>query len=153
MLDICYHGVMDTFFQPDARFNGAKGLVFVGDKIIVYRRSDDAPTNPHELDLPGGGAEPGETPFATFQRETQEEFGLSIAPEDIAYAKRYPRTNQPGWFTWFAVAKLPASAEHDIVFGNEGTEYSLITLEDYLSRDDAWELFQARAREYMETTA
>lgn len=142
---------MDNPFVPDPLAAGSKGLVYIGDLVIVYRRSDDAPTNPGQLDLPGGGPEGEETPFQTFRREVYEEFGLDIRPRDITYNKRYVSRLKPGTFGWFSVAKLPAGEKDKIVFGDEGSEYMLMTPEEYLGRKDAWPVFQERTAEYLST--
>jgi 8-oxo-dGTP diphosphatase len=139
---------MNDFFQPDELAIGSKGLVFVGAKIIVYRRTADAPTHPLELDFPGGGPEPGETPFQTFHREVKEEFGLDITEQDIVYSRRYPGIINPGKFGWFAAAKLPAEAAHQIVFGDEGIDYMLMSPAEYLARADASTFLQDRTRDY-----
>jgi 8-oxo-dGTP diphosphatase len=132
---------------------GSKGPVYVGEQVIVYRRSKDAPTNPGELDLPGGGPEAQETPFETFKREVYEEFGLEITREHIAYARRYPSVFTPGKFGWFVVAKLPAEAKDSIVFGDEGDEYMLMTDQAFLARTDAWAFLQDRTRDYLKSIA
>ena len=49
------------------------------------------------------------------------------------------------------VAQLPASAQNDIIYGNEGVSYTLMTIDEYLSRADAWQEYQARTRDYMDT--
>src|SRR5688572_7051991 len=102
---------MDAFFAYDPQASGSKGLVYIGDKIIVFRRTDDAPTHPNELDLPGGGPEKNETPFETFKRELREECGLEITKNDILYARRYASSLHPGKFGWFPVVKFPAGSE------------------------------------------
>ncbi len=131
---------------------GSKGLLFVGDKIVVYRRDSKAPIHPLEIDLPGGGPEAHETPFETFKREVKEEFNLDISLQHITYASRYPSMLKPGTFGWFMAAHLPASAAHDIRFGDEGIEYMLLSVDDYLSRTDAWPVFQERTRDYITKT-
>jgi 8-oxo-dGTP diphosphatase len=141
----------DAFFEPDELVAGTKGLVFVGDKVVVYRRDAKAPKFPLCIDLPGGKAEPGETPFETFQRETKEEFGLDITKDDVVYARRYESTIDRGKFGWYTVARLPAEAEKRIVFGDEGLEYYVMSPEEYLRRDDAWTTYQDRARDYLKT--
>lgn len=139
---------MEDFYRPDELSVGVKGLVFVGARIIVYRRSADAPTNPLELDLPGGGPEPGETPFQTFKREVKEEFGLDITEQDVVYARRYPSVLVPGKYGWFPVAKLPAEAADKIVFGDEGLDYQLMSPAEWLARTDAWQFLQERTQDY-----
>jgi 8-oxo-dGTP diphosphatase len=140
---------MEDFFKVDPQAAGSKGLVYIGDKIIVYRRSQDAPVYAGAIDVPGGGLEAGETPFETFKREVKEEFGLDITTEHIVYARRYASAQLPGKFGWFAVAKLPAAAKELIVFGDEGDEYMLMTVEEYLALTNAWPVFQDRTRDYL----
>lgn len=141
-----------NFFETDALAVGTKGLVFVGQNILVYRRDENAPIAPLLIDVPGGGAERDETPFETFKREVAEEFGLNIRKKDIVYAKRYKSVFENGKFGWFAVAMLPAAKKSSILFGDEGLGYSLITLEDFLKLEDAWPIYQKRAKEYKESS-
>lgn len=137
---------IDTF---DPVNDGSKGLVFVGDKIIVYRRDHNTAVHPGEIDLPGGGREGQETPFETFQREVQEEFALAIARQDVVYGKGYVSKLDPSKHGYFIVVKLPASMESQIVLGDEGLECQLMTVEEYLARQDAWTVFQERTRDYL----
>ncbi|MBI1857132.1 NUDIX domain-containing protein [Candidatus Saccharibacteria bacterium] len=114
----------------------------------MYRRDAKAPKYPLYLDVPGGGAEPGETPFDTFKREVKEEFGLDITIEQIVYSRRYQSDINAGEVGWYAVAKLPEESVDQIEFGDEGLEYFLMTLDDFLKRADAWPVFQKRAEDY-----
>ncbi len=143
---------MDDFYTYDPQSAGSKGLVFIGDEVLVYRRDEKTEKFPLHLDLPGGGPEAGETPFETFRREVMEEFGLRIVMEDIIYVRRYPSRLEPGKSGYYPVAKLPRAAADKIVFGDEGVEYMLMTLEDYIARDDAWPVFQERAADYKEAS-
>jgi 8-oxo-dGTP diphosphatase len=143
---------MQPYFLPDNMFIGAKGLVIIGTQVLVYKRSADAPTHPLQIDVPGGGREAKETPFQTFQREVQEEFGLQIDRSDVVYARRYPSLEQPEFFSWFCVAKLPAAAKQDIRFGDEGIAYYLMPVREYLARKDAWRVFQDHARDFLTAT-
>jgi 8-oxo-dGTP diphosphatase len=142
---------MDDILTPDPLIDGAKGLVFVGDQIIVYRRDTRTDTYPLYLDLPGGGTEKGESPFETFKREVKEEFGLDLTPDDIVYARRYPSTLKSSRLGYYLVAKLPEAAAARIKFGDEGTEYFLMAPEAYLDRDDAWPVFQERTADYLKS--
>ena len=140
---------MDKFFNYDSQATAAKGLVYIGEKILVYRRDNKTTTHPLEIDLPGGGIKDMETPFQAFQREVKEEFGLYIIEENITYVRRYTESDKS---TYFVVAKLPIEVGSDITFGNEGKEYNTITLEDYLNCKDAWILFQERTKDYLQST-
>jgi 8-oxo-dGTP pyrophosphatase MutT (NUDIX family) len=141
---------MDDFFRVDEMSVGTKGLVFIGDEVLVYRRDTNTTRHSLEIDLPGGGSEPGETPFTTFQRELKEEFGLGVTVEQIVYTRRFPSVFEPehGLFGWFTVARLPASEKTHVIFGNEGVEYFIEPLAAYLGRTDAWAEYQQRAAAY-----
>ena len=142
---------MDGFFQYDPLASGSKGLIFLGNDVLVYRRDNKTTTFPLQLDLPGGGTEGQETPFETFRREVMEEFGLTINPEDIVYVRRYPSTLEKGRFAYYPVARLPASDAQKIRFGHEGTGYVLMSLDSFIARKDAWPILQKRAKDYKQS--
>lgn len=137
----------DTFNKVE--FSGSKGLVYIGDKIIVYRRDNKTNSSPGYLDLPGGGSEKDESPFETFKREVMEEFGIVIKREDIIASFRQNSFLNIGTKTFFIVAKTKFNKK-DIVFGNEGSEWMLMTVEEFISRPDGIEKQQNRVREYMQ---
>ena len=139
---------MDAFFSYDAHSAGTKGLVYIGDTILVWRRGDDTAFHPMQLDVPGGEPEGGETPFETFQRTVNEQFGLKISRDDIEYVRRYESVLNPGMFGYFPVARLPKEQASHITFNDEGPEYILMPLNDYLDSEDAWPLFQQRGEDY-----
>lgn len=56
----------------DPNKKAAVAVVISDDKILGVSRKE----NPHEMGLPGGKAEPGETPEETCLRELEEETGL-----------------------------------------------------------------------------
>ena len=117
---------------------------------MVYRRDGNTKSYPFCIDLPGGAPEPAETPFENYRREVKEEFGLDINPEQIVYYKKYPSRIEPGKFTYFPVAQLPKIEEKNIKFGNEGSEYMLISLEELLERTDlAWPYIRDRVKDYL----
>lgn len=144
---------MKNFFVFDELCLGTKALIYIGDLLLICRRDDKAPTAPLLLDLPGGTTENGETPFLTLQRETMEEFGLSVSEKDIVYAEPMKSTFESGKRDWFAVVKLPKSAENEIVFGGEGLEYMLMSEADFIAAKDAWKVYQERARSYITSEA
>lgn len=140
---------MKQFLEYDPLLNGAKGLVYFGDKILVYRRDSNPDMYPLYLDLPGGGKEEGETPFQTFQREVREEFGLKIEESDIVYVHRFPSMIKQGEFGYFPVVKFADERKNEIVFGQEGLEYYLMTVEDFLKAPDVLPGLQERTRLYL----
>ena len=136
-------------FTYDPLALGTKGLIFIGGKLLVYRRDTHTSLFPRYLDFPGGGAEPGETPFETFRRELAEEFRLTIEPGDITYWTRYPAVRDGSKFGYMLAAHFSAAAAGRIVFGDEGTEWMLMDIAEFMSRGDSWPVLKERAADYL----
>ncbi len=138
----------DTF-NNEVDLNGTKGLVFIGEKIIVYRRDTETTSFPLQIDLPGGGRENNESPFETFKREVREEFGLTIEREDISYSKKYQSSLDPSKVAFF-MATRPLNIEaKDISFGDEGLEFFLISPQDFVNLEDGVNRQQDKVAEYL----
>lgn len=137
----------DTF-NKNADFSGSKGLLYIGEKLLVYRRDGKTDKFPFYIDLPGGGRAGDESPFETFRREVSEEFGLIIERRQVVYARKYPSIDKKHGFGYFVVAKLPAAEENNIHFGTEGDDYFLMAPTEYLLRTDAWPVYQQRTADY-----
>jgi len=86
-------------------FNGARGLVFIGNKILVYRRDTRTTKFPLCIALPGGGKEGNETPFETFKRELFEEFSVTIDKDDIQFSEANQSADEPQKQSFFLVTK------------------------------------------------
>jgi 8-oxo-dGTP diphosphatase len=140
---------MHQFFAADTLLNGSKGLVYIGDRILVYRRDSNTKYFPLHLDLPGGGKDGDETPFDTFKREVMEEFGINIQPDDICYVRRYHSAMVEGEFAYFPVAKLSTQSESDIRLGDEGLRYTLMNIDDFIHAPDVWPGLQQKAKDYL----
>ena len=124
------------------RFDGAKVALFLGSRLLIIRRDDDpAIPWPDHWDFPGGGRERDETPFETAARETFEEVGLSLLSAHVQW--RTCDSTAHGT-VWFFVAQLPAGAQADIVFGDEGRFWRLAEVDDVLSLPDVAGNLQAR---------
>ncbi len=137
-------------FNNNIDFNGAKGFVFIGEKMLCYRRDGKTTSSPFMIDLPGGRREGNESPFETFAREAKEEFGIEIKKEDIVYTKTHKSVVEPDKESYFFIAKLSSDFEDKIVFGNEGLEFLLLSVDDYLGRNDVIERHKPRLREYLQ---
>lgn len=140
---------MDDFFAVDPQVSGVKGIVFIGDKILVYRRDGKIDYYPFALDFPGGGADKNETPFETFRREVKEEFNLDLKKDDIVYFRKYPGIRYPDTVSYFPVAKLPKSVKHKIRLGDEGLEWFLMDINEYLENNDSVEFLVKRTKDYL----
>jgi ADP-ribose pyrophosphatase YjhB (NUDIX family) len=94
--------------QSSDDFDGAKVALFLGDQLIVIRR-DKKPDIPYPdmWDFPGGGRDPGESPFQCVARETQEEVGLILPASAVIWQRRARRASD-GLIIWYFVARLPA---------------------------------------------
>jgi 8-oxo-dGTP diphosphatase len=130
-------------------FNGVKGLVFFGGKILVYRRDTNTKNYPRCIDLPGGGREGEETPFETFRREVVEEFGFTLSEEDITFSFEIPSFSEPGEKSYFIVTNPLSITGDDVVFGDEGEEWLLMSPDEFVARTDGIERLQKRVAKYL----
>lgn len=133
--------------MSDEDFIGAKVALFVGADLVVILRDDkpDIPFPAH-WDFPGGGREAGESPEACVLRETAEEIGLQLSPDDLTYRRCYQSEGQIGWF--FA-AHLAAAVAGQIRLGDEGQCWELMSPETYCSHPKAVPNFQTRLKDYL----
>ncbi|APE44766.1 DNA mismatch repair protein MutT [Sulfitobacter alexandrii] len=132
--------------QEDA-FDGAKLALFIGAKLVVILR-DDIPGLPFAgyWDLPGGGREGAETPLGCALRECREELGLQVPETAVIWRQAFHEDRQ---VKWFFVAEQPAAVAGDIVFGDEGQRWTLMTPEEFLAHPKAVPAFQARLRLFL----
>jgi len=137
----------NTFEKVD--FNGAKGVVLLINKMLVYRRDNKTSNLPGYIDLPGGGREGEESPFETFKREVKEEFGISIEKDEIEFSCTIPSVMEPEKKSFFIIARTLRFQPEDVIFGNEGTEWMLMTPEEFIHRSDGIERQQKRVEKYM----
>lgn len=130
-------------------FNGARGIVFLEGMMLVYRRDNKTTSSPLCIDLPGGGRERDESPFDTFKREVEEEFGINIEENEIEFSCTIPSIMEPNKKSYFIVARTLRFKPEDIIFGNEGTEWMLMTPEEFIKRPDGIERLQKRVEKYL----
>jgi len=132
----------------ETRFGGAKLALFIGQELLIYLR-DDRPDIPWPgcWDFPGGGREGDETPEACVLRETEEEFGLRLAPGDLGWRVVHPGASGQG--AVFFAAHLPAGAQAAIRFGDEGQGWRLVPPGAYLAETRAIPHLQRLLADYL----
>src|SRR5258708_22936358 len=140
---------MDDIFTYNPQTLGTKGFIFIGDKLLVYRRDTNTNMYPLLVDLPGGMAEEGETAFEAFRRELQEEFGLDITPDQIRYVAKYPAAQDATKTNYTIAAHFPEGTSDKVMFGDEGTEWMLMSIDDYLAHDDVVPVHKPRLNDYL----
>lgn len=140
----------EKIFEKDRNFHGVKGLIFIEDKILVYRRDNKTKSFPFYIDLPGGGKEEDESAFETFKRESREEFGISIEKENVTYAKKYTSAMDQSKESYFIVIKTYKTKD-DVNFGDEGLEYFLLKIEEYLQLNDSIPRQKEKVEEYLKS--
>ena len=62
-------------------------IYFDGEKVLLLKRKDDVPYG-GKWGFPGGGAEKGETPEEAAIRETAEETGIKVLPDDLVFLEK-----------------------------------------------------------------
>lgn len=126
-------------------FTGAKAALLCGDRILVYLR-DDRPGLPWRglWDLPGGGREGAESPAACLLRELAEEFGLHLPESRLYWRREMASMQDPAAQSWFFAGWLGADEVAAIRFGDEGQEWRMMPLKDWLAHPAAVRPLQDR---------
>jgi 8-oxo-dGTP diphosphatase len=150
MANLVENLIDQRIFDKKCNFHGAKGVVFINNKILVYRRDNKTNIFPLCIDLPGGGKEEGESPFDTLKRETREEFGIEINEKDVEYAKEFRTTLNPTKESYLILVRPLNIKEDDIIFGNEGLEFMLMRPDEYVVLNDGIKRQQDEVLRYLD---
>lgn len=152
-----FHGAKVAFFVANWAASDGAGSVHPpkdqlrDSEILVYRR-DNRPDIPFAnlLDLPGGGRENGESGGVCIIRETLEEFGIAVTPDDLQLIYRGTNWREDGVSAaaLFFVARLSPAQVENIRFGEEGQYWALMPVAEFLQSDQVVPHLQLRVREY-----
>lgn len=130
-------------------FSGTKVALLIGDKMLVYRRDNKPGLRFANMwDFPGGGREGSETPLECVRREVKEEFNIDLKPNSIVWERLYPAMHDVKQTAYFFVAKVTESDIANIQFGNEGQGWRLMSVDEFLNKDDAVPFLKTRLRDY-----
>lgn len=132
------------------QFNGVKAALILDDKLLVIRRDNKPEINwPNMIDLPGGGREGTETPYQCVSREINEELGIEISEKMLLWGNTYPSENTPGTTAAFMVFELASEQVKQIRFGDEGIEWKLVAIQDFLNDEEAIGYLKVRLQDYL----
>ena len=127
-----------TTFDVVRPFDGAKIAILRGDDVLTLLR-DDCPDIPYpnQWDLPGGGREGVETPFATAARELFEELSIKIESSRVIYHVEENGHSNPKTKVHFFVARWEELADQDVRLGDEGQCWAWMPARGFTIRPDA----------------
>ncbi len=119
--------------EPSTDFAATKLLLMRGGEMLTHLRDEiDSIPYPGHWDLPGGGREGDETPMECGLRELFEEYSLTLPPERLT-ARAFPSMSRPGLFSWLLVGAITEAEIAAIRFGDEGQEWRMMPVADYLA--------------------
>ena len=112
---------MDAYLKNQFDFTGVKATLLVEQSILVILRDNkpDIPW-PNTWELPGGGREGQETPLECLQREV-----------------------------WEALGRISQEQYREIRFGDEGQEFKLMPVEDFIKAEGVIPQLQERFKDYL----
>ena len=132
---------MDAYIKDRFDFTGVKAALLVEQSILVILRDNNpAIPWPNMWELTGGGKEGQETPLECLQREVWEELGLVLKEESIIWSRIYPS---------MLVAQISQKQYQEIDFGDEGQEFKLMPIEDFIKAEGIIPQLQERFKDYL----
>lgn len=133
-------------------FIGTKTALFYDTKLVTFLR-DNTPglRFANMWDFPGGGREGNETPMQCLQREVKEELGIALTEDQILWQKEYPAMHNPRLRAYFFVTRINKEQHDSIRFGTEGQRWELVSVSEFMSRDDAVPHLKTRLQDYLDS--
>ena len=132
--------------MPQRPFHGAKLLLMNHGRLLTLLRDDLAHIPfPAHWDLPGGGREGDEAPLTCALRELSEELGLHLPPARVQ-GRAFPSHQCPGMVSWLFTGMISKAEIARIMLGDEGQEWRMMAVADYLCHPRAIPHFQGWVR-------
>jgi 8-oxo-dGTP diphosphatase len=105
-------------------------------RLLLQRRTMDAPAAPGKWSFPGGGIEPGEEPEEAARRELLEETGLLVDGDLALYWTGMLQSTSvtPGLVEWYLYCAATSARQEDVILG-EGEAMEFIAPADALALD------------------
>ncbi|MDL5044409.1 NUDIX hydrolase [Streptococcus raffinosi] len=141
---------MDAYLKDQFDFTGVKAALLVEQSILVILR-DNKPAIPwpNMWELTGGGRECLETPLECLRREVWEELGLILKEKSIIWSRIYPSMLDKDRSAVFVVAQISQEQYQEIDFGDEGQEFKLMPIEDFIKAEGIIPQLQERFKDYL----
>lgn len=141
---------MDAYLKDQFDFTGVKVALLVEQSILVILRDNNpAIPWPNMWELTGGGREGQETPLECLRREVWEELGLVLKEESIIWSRIYPSMLDKDRSAVFVVAQISQGQYQEIDFGDEGQEFKLMPIEDFIKAEGIIPQLQERFKDYL----
>lgn len=141
---------MDAYLKDQFDFTGVKAALLVEQSILVILR-DNKPAIPwpNMWELTGGGREDLETPLECLRREVWEELGLILEEKSIIWSRIYPSMLDKDRSAVFVVVQISQEQYQEIDFGDEGQEFKLMPIEDFIKAEGIIPQLQERFKDYL----
>ncbi|MGE5298910.1 MAG: NUDIX domain-containing protein [Acidobacteriota bacterium] len=132
-------------------FIGVKIALINNDQLLMIQRDDKPGLRYAGLwDFPGGGREDSETPEECVIREVNEELAIRLTPEQITYQKVHAAMHDPKLNAYFMVAEISDKDIKNIVFGNEGQGWRMLSLDEFMNSNEVVEPLKGRLKTYFD---
>ena len=141
---------MDAYLKDQFDFTGVKAALLVEQSILVILRDNkpDIPW-PNTWELPGEQIQGQETPLECLQREVGEVLGLICLKVSILGSKSYPSMLDKDRSAVFVVGQISQEQYREIRFGDEGQEFKLMPIEDFIKAEGVIAQLQERFKDYL----
>ena len=141
---------MDAYLKDQFDFTGVKAALLVEQSILVILRDNNTAIPwPNMWELTGGGREGQETPLECLRREVWEELGLLLEEKSIIWSRIYPSMLDKDRSAVFVVAQISQEQYQEIDFGDEGQEFKLMPIEDFIKAEGIIPQLQERFKDYL----